>query len=184
MGARVVLGSALLEILALPGLFHQRLRILRHVANGNLFTMTLFSFLKTWCKSWTFGNFVRKVGYSQQLFDLLQVLMTAECYIHVFFPGQSKAICNKQNLSRSYLLIGVVGLILALIYPLNRNVSLMKNCNSLRIAIVASHCKLFFNFCFLAYLWNMSLTLTKVNFQIFATNFANCGIVIVVQKRV
>ncbi|KAI1702598.1 hypothetical protein DdX_15379 [Ditylenchus destructor] len=69
----------------------------------------------------------------------LTVLMTAECYIHVFFPGQSKAICNKQNLSRSYLLIGVVGLILALIYPLNRNVSLMKNCNSLRIAIVASH---------------------------------------------
>uniref|UniRef100_A0A914E2I0 G-protein coupled receptors family 1 profile domain-containing protein n=2 Tax=Acrobeloides nanus TaxID=290746 RepID=A0A914E2I0_9BILA len=72
----------------------------------------------------------------------LTVLMTAECYIHVFFPSQSKAICTKQNVSRSYVLMAAAGMILALIYPLNRTVQFRKVCGSYLVTIHASESEL------------------------------------------
>jgi hypothetical protein len=35
----------------------------------------------------------------------LTVLMTAECYIHIFFPSKSKLLCTKQTVWRSYFII-------------------------------------------------------------------------------
>ncbi|KAE9555036.1 hypothetical protein FO519_001782 [Halicephalobus sp. NKZ332] len=68
----------------------------------------------------------------------LTVLMTGECYVHIFFPSQSKSVCTKKNVSRSYLIMIVAGMILALIYPLNRTVHLEKQCESVVVKIVAS----------------------------------------------
>jgi hypothetical protein len=39
----------------------------------------------------------------------LTVLMTAECFVHIFFPSHSKAVCTKQTVWRSYLLILITG---------------------------------------------------------------------------
>ncbi|XGW28136.1 hypothetical protein V3C99_008163 [Haemonchus contortus] len=69
----------------------------------------------------------------------LTVLMTGECYLHVFFPVHSKSLCTKKNLSKSYVVIAVSGLLLALIYPLNRSVSLtVDSCDRVIVQIVAS----------------------------------------------
>uniref|UniRef100_A0AC34Q2I6 G-protein coupled receptors family 1 profile domain-containing protein n=1 Tax=Panagrolaimus sp. JU765 TaxID=591449 RepID=A0AC34Q2I6_9BILA len=68
----------------------------------------------------------------------LTVLMTAECYIHVFFPSRSKSICTKRNLSRSYVVIVASGMILASIYILNRTVQLEKHCDTFVVKILAS----------------------------------------------
>ncbi|VDO48580.1 unnamed protein product [Haemonchus placei] len=71
--------------------------------------------------------------------DKLTVLMTGECYLHVFFPVHSKSLCTKKNLSKSYVVIAVSGLLLALIYPLNRSVSLtVDSCDRVIVQIVAS----------------------------------------------
>ncbi|VDM53467.1 unnamed protein product [Angiostrongylus costaricensis] len=73
----------------------------------------------------------------------LTVLMTGECYLHVFFPTHSKSICTKRNLSRSYVVVAIVGLLLAIIYPLNRSVSLsIDSCDRVVVHIIASDCKL------------------------------------------
>ncbi|KAK6751636.1 hypothetical protein RB195_003200 [Necator americanus] len=69
----------------------------------------------------------------------LTVLMTGECYLHVFFPAHSKSLCTKRNLSKSYVVIGVAGLLLALIYPLNRSVSVVvDSCDRVIIQIISS----------------------------------------------
>ncbi|CAJ0603498.1 unnamed protein product [Cylicocyclus nassatus] len=69
----------------------------------------------------------------------LTVLMTGECYLHVFFPAHSKSLCTKRNLSKSYIVIAVAGLLLAIIYPLNRSVSVTTdNCYRVNIQIVSS----------------------------------------------
>ncbi|EPB72697.1 hypothetical protein ANCCEY_08214 [Ancylostoma ceylanicum] len=65
--------------------------------------------------------------------------MTGECYLHVFFPAHSKSLCTKRNLSKSYVIIAVAGLLLALNYPLNRSVSRrLDNCDRVVIEIIAS----------------------------------------------
>ncbi|KAL3107803.1 hypothetical protein niasHT_017035 [Heterodera trifolii] len=68
----------------------------------------------------------------------LTVLMTAECYIHIFFPSKSKTLCTKQTVWRSYLIILFAALILASIYPLNRTVSLSNRCNRTIVKINTS----------------------------------------------
>ena len=68
----------------------------------------------------------------------LTVLMTAECYIHIFFPSKSKQLCTKKTVWRSYLVVLSVGLVLASIYPLNRNVSLSKKCDRVIVKIITS----------------------------------------------
>uniref|UniRef100_A0A914SFQ4 G-protein coupled receptors family 1 profile domain-containing protein n=1 Tax=Parascaris equorum TaxID=6256 RepID=A0A914SFQ4_PAREQ len=69
---------------------------------------------------------------------MLTVLMTAECYVHVFFPGRSKNVCTNRNVSKACLIIAVVGLVLALIYPLNRKVRLITKCHKLQINIATT----------------------------------------------
>lgn len=73
----------------------------------------------------------------------MTVLMTAECYVHVFFPLKSKFICTKNNLLRSYLVIGLVAILLAGIYPLNRIVRLNNDCgdDKIKISITMSDCE-------------------------------------------
>ncbi|EGT42133.1 hypothetical protein CAEBREN_11782 [Caenorhabditis brenneri] len=68
----------------------------------------------------------------------LTVLMTAECYLHVFFPSHSKSLCTKKNLSRSYLIIISVGALLALMYKFNRSVTMSTHCNRVIPTIHAS----------------------------------------------
>uniref|UniRef100_A0A8R1HMW1 G-protein coupled receptors family 1 profile domain-containing protein n=2 Tax=Caenorhabditis japonica TaxID=281687 RepID=A0A8R1HMW1_CAEJA len=68
----------------------------------------------------------------------LTVLMTAECYLHVFFPSHSKSLCTKRNLSRSYLIILSTGATLALMYKFNRSVTLTTHCNRVIPSIHAS----------------------------------------------
>ncbi|CAK5049149.1 unnamed protein product [Meloidogyne enterolobii] len=68
----------------------------------------------------------------------LTVLMTAECYIHIFFPSKSKLLCTKQTVWRSYFIILLTGLILASIYPLNRDVSLVNKCDRKVVKIITS----------------------------------------------
>ncbi|CAP21864.2 Protein CBG00409 [Caenorhabditis briggsae] len=68
----------------------------------------------------------------------LTVLMTAECYLHVFFPSHSKSLCTKRNLSRSYMIIISVGALLALMYKFNRSVSMSTHCNRVIPTIHAS----------------------------------------------
>ncbi|CAK5016126.1 unnamed protein product [Meloidogyne enterolobii] len=72
----------------------------------------------------------------------LTVLMTAECYIHIFFPSKSKLLCTKQTVWRSYFIILLTGLILASIYPLNRDVSLVNKCDRKVVKIITSQSKL------------------------------------------
>ncbi|KAJ1348721.1 hypothetical protein KIN20_004087 [Parelaphostrongylus tenuis] len=69
----------------------------------------------------------------------LTVLMTGECYLHVFFPIHSKAICTKRNLCRSYVVVAIAGLLLAIIYPLNRSISRsIDSCDRVVVHIIAS----------------------------------------------
>ncbi|KAF1755545.1 hypothetical protein GCK72_011995 [Caenorhabditis remanei] len=68
----------------------------------------------------------------------LTVLMTAECYLHVFFPSHSKSLCTKRNLSRSYMIIISVGALLALMYKFNRSVTMSTHCNRVIPTIHAS----------------------------------------------
>ncbi|KAK6039841.1 hypothetical protein COOONC_22654 [Cooperia oncophora] len=65
--------------------------------------------------------------------------MTGECYLHVFFPVHSKSLCTKRNLSKIYVVVAVAGLLLALIYPLNRSVSVtVDSCDRVIVQIIAS----------------------------------------------
>ncbi|CAD6198597.1 unnamed protein product [Caenorhabditis auriculariae] len=68
----------------------------------------------------------------------LTVLMTGECYLHVFFPSHSKSWCTKRNLSRSYLVIFSAATVLAIFYPLNRTATLDVHCGRVVVTIVAS----------------------------------------------
>uniref|UniRef100_A0AC35GVK5 G-protein coupled receptors family 1 profile domain-containing protein n=1 Tax=Panagrolaimus sp. PS1159 TaxID=55785 RepID=A0AC35GVK5_9BILA len=65
----------------------------------------------------------------------LTVLMTAECYVHVFFPSQSKTICTKRNVSKGYLAIAIVGMLLSLIYPFNRKIHFYNKCELIIVKI-------------------------------------------------
>ncbi|KAI6175926.1 G-PROTEIN-RECEP-F1-2 domain-containing protein [Aphelenchoides bicaudatus] len=65
----------------------------------------------------------------------MSVLMTGECYIHIFYPLQSKLVCTKNNLMRSYLVISLIAILLAGIYPLNRLVMLRSECNNIIVTI-------------------------------------------------
>lgn len=84
---------------------------------------------------------------SQGKFIPRQILNYMELHNHpkrrksnASFSSQSKALCTKKNLSRSYVLMGGTGLLLALIYPLNRTVTLRWHCDNLLITISASQC--------------------------------------------
>ncbi|PAV73601.1 hypothetical protein WR25_00781 [Diploscapter pachys] len=68
----------------------------------------------------------------------LTVLMTSECYLHVIHPSQSKSICTKKNLWRSYIVIGLAGLLIPIIYPLNRVAKLQKQCGKHHLVIESS----------------------------------------------
>ncbi|CAB3409778.1 unnamed protein product [Caenorhabditis bovis] len=59
----------------------------------------------------------------------LTVMMTAECYLHVFLPSHSKVLCTKRNLSRSYIVIISTGAVLYLLNFFNRNYSLVEECD-------------------------------------------------------
>lgn len=82
-----------------------------------------------------FGNFFGFTGM------WLTVLMTAECYVHVFLPLKSKVICTMKNVWRSYVVIAVMATILGLIYPLNRSVVLSNDCDRVEVQIVVTDCK-------------------------------------------
>ncbi|CAD5219742.1 unnamed protein product [Bursaphelenchus okinawaensis] len=77
-----------------------------------------------------FGNFFGFTGM------WLTVLMTAECYVHVFMPLRSKSICTMKNVWRSYVVIGAMATLLGIIYPLNRSVVLSTDCETIDVAIV------------------------------------------------
>ena len=64
--------------------------------------------------------------------------MTSECYLHVIHPSQSKSICTKKNLWRSYIVIGLAGLLIPIIYPLNRVAKLQKQCGKHHLVIESS----------------------------------------------
>ncbi|GMT25401.1 hypothetical protein PFISCL1PPCAC_16698, partial [Pristionchus fissidentatus] len=51
----------------------------------------------------------------------LTVLMTVECYVHIFHPIRSKLICTQRNLGIVCGFLLAIGVVLALIYPLNRD---------------------------------------------------------------
>ncbi|CAI5448774.1 unnamed protein product [Caenorhabditis angaria] len=67
----------------------------------------------------------------------LTVMMTAECYLHVFFPSHSKSLLTKRNLSKSYFIIIAVGAILELMY-FNRTIDVVITCDQYIFQIVAS----------------------------------------------
>uniref|UniRef100_A0A1I7S4W5 G_PROTEIN_RECEP_F1_2 domain-containing protein n=2 Tax=Bursaphelenchus xylophilus TaxID=6326 RepID=A0A1I7S4W5_BURXY len=77
-----------------------------------------------------FGNFFGFTGM------WLTVLMTAECYVHVFMPLRSKSICTMKNVWRSYVVIVIMATLLGIIYPLNRSVMLTDECDKVEVAIV------------------------------------------------
>ncbi|CAI4228331.1 unnamed protein product [Auanema sp. JU1783] len=69
----------------------------------------------------------------------ITVMMTGECYLHVFFPSHSKSLCTKRNLRRSYVSIFCAASILASIYPLNRKAYVtVDQCGRVIVQIVAS----------------------------------------------
>ncbi|GMS96384.1 hypothetical protein PENTCL1PPCAC_18559, partial [Pristionchus entomophagus] len=51
----------------------------------------------------------------------LTVLMTLECFVHIFHPIRSKQICTMRNLLMAGVLIFATGSLLAAIYPANRH---------------------------------------------------------------
>ncbi|GMT24098.1 hypothetical protein PFISCL1PPCAC_15395 [Pristionchus fissidentatus] len=57
----------------------------------------------------------------------LTVLMIGECYLHIFVPARSKALCTPVNLRKGYVIMFIAGGILTLIYPINRTASLVKD---------------------------------------------------------
>lgn len=68
----------------------------------------------------------------------ITVLMTAECYTYIFMPMKSKIICTKNNLLKSYIVISLIAIVLAGIYPLNRDVVLHTECNNVVVTISVS----------------------------------------------
>ncbi|VDM23689.1 unnamed protein product [Toxocara canis] len=126
---RMLCTKLLMNTLTMLFLLPQALRIIHLWEYGNHADMIYWRF-------WPYQTYLINVfGFCAMW---LTVLMTAECYVHVFFPSRSKTVCTMRNVSKSCILIGVVGMILALIYPLNRKVHLTSRCHKVQIQIAAT----------------------------------------------
>lgn len=83
----------------------------------------------------------------------LTVLMTTECYLHIFKPefvsynvfiyycifSKSKLICSEKNLHRCYIIMVTIAIVLPVIYPLNRSVSFQTVCGGLVATILTTN---------------------------------------------
>uniref|UniRef100_A0A915BA02 G-protein coupled receptors family 1 profile domain-containing protein n=3 Tax=Parascaris univalens TaxID=6257 RepID=A0A915BA02_PARUN len=129
MAIRMLCTKLLMNTLTMLLLLPQALRIINVWELGDRMDMMYWSF-------WPYQTYLINVfGFCAMW---LTVLMTAECYVHVFFPGRSKNVCTNRNVSKACLIIAVVGLVLALIYPLNRKVRLITKCHKLQINIATT----------------------------------------------
>lgn len=80
---------------------------------------------------------------------------------------------------RSYVVVAVAGLLLALIYPLNRSVSLtIDSCDRVVVHIIASDCKLFLKICqsFRLGEWRWSATTASPAACAYRTDARDCTI--------
>uniref|UniRef100_A0AC34FUG4 G-protein coupled receptors family 1 profile domain-containing protein n=1 Tax=Panagrolaimus sp. ES5 TaxID=591445 RepID=A0AC34FUG4_9BILA len=117
-----VLMNTLMMVLLVP----QALRIMQYWEPGSRID-------RWYWKLWPYQAYCLNVfGFCAMW---LTVLMTAECYVHVFFPSQSKTICTKRNVSKGYLVIAIVGMLLSLIYPFNRKIHFYNKCELLIVKI-------------------------------------------------
>uniref|UniRef100_A0A0N5BZG3 G_PROTEIN_RECEP_F1_2 domain-containing protein n=1 Tax=Strongyloides papillosus TaxID=174720 RepID=A0A0N5BZG3_STREA len=81
-----------------------------------LFFVNLFGFCATW----------------------ITVFMTAECVMTSYAPGYSKLIWTRRNVILSYVVLGVLGTLMAIIYPLNRRAILNNDGGKIKVIISTS----------------------------------------------